>query len=436
MKIFPTLICIAFGWLMPQYSAAQSLDTILSRLISTGQYPQAQALLEANNPSADDKAFFAGRVLKSQRQYDKAIAVFRAILIRDPGYLNARRELAHTLMLDKQFEVAEYHFEQLLEIDRNPKMQAAYRRFLAVIAQNKPYGVSGMLAFAPSSNVNRGTTYSTFTDEYGNAVISEDSKAKSGIGLQFGVNGYFRKILSPRSRLTFNWSAQGVKYRDSAFDTATLRLSATYQKITEWGSWTVTPFARNTWTEEDLDPGFGEDLRYTTSSRSLGIGYGFQRKLSDRDTLSFYVSGEYRDYPLTTTQDGAFYYTTLGLDRRLRPDLSVGAGVQLERSDAAAGQLAYKGVKLTGSATKVWKNGLRTGFGVNFGKRDFDDNYFLRAYPRKDDFWGVSVSLFNPKFAWRGMAPELTCSYTRNRSNVEFFVYDVAECQISLIRNF
>ncbi len=111
-------------------------------------------------------------------------------------------------------------------------------------------------------------------------------------------------------------------------------------------------------------------------------------------------------------------------------------GTQLEHHRADDKRFAYKGVKLTGAVTKSWENGLRTSFGLNVGKRDFEDNYILRSFPRADDFWGVSASLFSPKFEFKGIAPRLSCSYTRNRSNIEFFIYNVSECRIALTRNF
>ncbi len=430
------LIAIAVIFYTTGTASAQNIDSAISRLISVGKVQEAQQLLNSTNPSVNDKIFFIGRVLKAQRQYAKAVAVFREILIRDPGYLNARRELAHTLLLAGEFEVAEFHFEKLLEIDSSPQMQPVYRRYLQLIAQNKPFGVSGSFALVPSTNVNRGSSLSEFDDGYGTAQISEDSKAQSGVGVQLGLSGYFRKTLDRKSRLTFGWSLLGQKYGDKDFDKAMARVSLTYEKNEEWGRWTVTPYLRNDWARRDIDVGSETVSEFGVSTRAVGLQFGIQKKLSPRDTLALSVNGEARDYLLADYQSGPLYNLSGSFSRRLRPDLNFSVGLSADRSLPRLEHLKYDGLKATASVGKIWKSGLQTSFGVNVGVREFAGDYIFRDYPRSDDFWGVSVSLFSPKFTIRGLAPRLTCSYTRNRSNIEFFVYDVQECQIALTRNF
>lgn len=436
MNFCRVLIAIAVIFFANGTASAQNIDSAISQLISVGKVKEAQELLNASNPSINDKVFFIGRVLKARREYAKAIAVFREILIREPGYLNARRELAHTLLLARQFEVAEFHFKQLQEVDPSPQMQQVYRRYLQVIANNKPYGISGSFAVVPSTNVNRGTSLSEFEDGFGNAQISEDSKAKSGIGLQLGLSGYFRKILDRKSRLTFNWSLLGLKYRDKDFDTAMARLSATYEKTTEWGRWSVSPYVRNDWARQDVKVEAETVSEFGTKTRSVGLQFAVQRKLSPRDTLTLSATGEARDYPVADYQNGPFYNLSASFSRRLRPDLTYTVGLSADRSLPRLDHLKYDGLKASASVGKIWSSGLQTSFGVNVGTRAFSGDYIFRDYPRSDDFWGVSVSLFSPKLVIRGLAPRLSCSYTRNRSNIEFFVYDVRECQISLTRNF
>lgn len=417
-------------------ACAQNLDSAISQLISVGQINEARQLLNTSNPSTNDKVFFIGRVLKAQRRYAEAIAVFREILLRDPGYLNARRELAHTLLLAGQFEVAEFHFKHLLEIDPSPQMQPVYRRYLQVIARNKPSGISGTFALVPSSNVNRGSALSEFDDGLGTAQISEDSKARSGVGIQLGLSGYFRKTLDRQSRLTFNWALLGLKYKDDDFDKAMARLSVAYERTTDWGRWTVTPYLRNDWARQDVEVGAETVSQFGTKTRSAGLQFAVQRKLSSRDTLTVSATGEARDYPVADYQNGPVYNVSTSFSRRVRPDLTYSIGLSADRSFPRLPHLQYDGLKASASVGKIWTSGLQTTVGVNVGTRDFNGNYIFRDYPRSDDFWGVSVSLFSPKLTIRGLAPRLTCSYTRNRSNIEFFVYDVQECQISLTRNF
>lgn len=156
----------------------------ISRLISTGQIEAARIVLEAQSPSEADRLFFEGRVLKAQRKFPEAIRVFRQVLQIDPNYINARRELAHTLLLNRDYGPAEYHFDALLQIDQNEQMRDGYRGFLNVIEQNKPVGFSGYFSLLPSTNVNRGTANTVFDTTLGQFVIDPNSQAESGVGVQ------------------------------------------------------------------------------------------------------------------------------------------------------------------------------------------------------------------------------------------------------------
>ena len=157
-------------------ASAQNADNLISRLISVGRVDDARRILESTDPGIN--------------------------------------ELAHTFLLAGELDIAEFHFRRLLDVDPEPAMHPVYRRYLAVIARNKPVGISGSMALVPSSNVNRGSSLIEFEDDFGRAVISEDSRAQSGTGLQLGLSGYVRRIIDRDSRLTFNWALLGVVYRE------------------------------------------------------------------------------------------------------------------------------------------------------------------------------------------------------------------------------
>ena len=143
---------------MCETAFAQYNDTSnISRLISTGQIEAARIALEAEDPSQADRVFFEARILKAQGRLPEAINAFRQVLQIDPNYINARRELAHTLLLNRDYGPSRFHFLQLLKIDPNDQMRNGYREFINVIDQRKPVGFSGYFSILPSTNVNRGT---------------------------------------------------------------------------------------------------------------------------------------------------------------------------------------------------------------------------------------------------------------------------------------
>lgn len=83
-------------------------------MIANGRTHEAFALLLTTDPSVEDLMLFQGRVLKADEQFASAISIFRKILEGEPRYINARRELAHTLLLNQELEASEFHFRELL----------------------------------------------------------------------------------------------------------------------------------------------------------------------------------------------------------------------------------------------------------------------------------------------------------------------------------
>ncbi|RZO39217.1 MAG: tetratricopeptide repeat protein, partial [Rhodobacteraceae bacterium] len=120
---FGLILGLIVGFSTASLGLAENLrDNDISRLLTFGQVDAARELLEASDPSPADRLFFDARLLKSQAKFTAAIALFRQVLQLEPNRMNARRELAHTLLLNRDFGPAEFHFNQLLRIDENPKM--------------------------------------------------------------------------------------------------------------------------------------------------------------------------------------------------------------------------------------------------------------------------------------------------------------------------
>ena len=399
-------------------------DAGISRLITSGQIDAAQRALEAQNPTEVDRLFFAGRILKAQGRFPEAIQLFREVMRRDPDHLNARRELAHTLMLNRDYGPAEYHFDALLRIDGNEAMRAGYRSFLKAIEENKPFGISGFVSVLPSTNINRGTTNTTLDTSLGEFVIDPNSRAESGIGLSFGLSGYLRRVASPVSRVMLQWSLSGARYEEDRFDYSVGTIGVSYDRLTRWGRWFVNPFFRNVWREDDAD------------HQAAGLRFGVTRRLSDRNQLGFFGSHEYRDYSNLGYQDGSYNTASLRFDRQLSPSVTVGGGVGYEAANPEAEHLQYNAHPVFANLAKSWEGGLQTTFGVWYGRRDFVGDYPLTTEPRVDRAYRLSVGVQHSGIDMRGFTPHLYCSHAINHSNVAFYDFVASECQFSLTRNF
>ena len=278
----------------------------------------------------------------------------------DPNHINAQRELAHTLMLHERYEIAERHFEALLKIDQNEHMRDDYRAFLRRIDQNKPRRISGHFSFLPSTNVNRGTTHSVFDTTRGLFVINPESQAESGIGIQFGLSGHFRRLVNPQSRISLNWGITEKQYEQEVFNSSTKSVAISYEKLTNKGDWFISPYHRITRRKDDGD------------NDATGLHWGLSRRLDLKNQLIFSVKHEYiHFFNNRSYKDGPFSAFSASLNHQVNPGFAISGGVGFEQSGPEASHLQYDAHKLFSSLVKKWKGGLQTKFGVELGKRNF-----------------------------------------------------------------
>ncbi len=402
-------------------------DSLISQLVSQGQFATAQEVLEAGDPTELDNMFFVARVLKATGRSEDAIALFVEILTRDPNYINARRELAHSLLAARKFNAAQTQLGILQRIDSNPQMLAGYQQMQGLIDQNRPIGISGVFALLPSSNINKGTSNTVFDTVLGTLVIDSTSQPVSGVGLQVGVSGYFRKIINAQSNISLKWSLSGNFYEDPTLSSVTGELSLPYSRRMANGGYTIAPYYRTSWDENGL------------SQQATGLQFSADRRLSAQNRLALSLTYEERDFPTAAYQNGRFSSESLSFTRQISPSLSYQFGAAFEQSApfaSSSAHLAYNGSKVFVSINKAWQGGLRTGLGLEAGYRNFVGDYPLTTAPRYDEFYGVNATLSHARVQIAGFVPSLRCGYTFNTSNVAFFDFEVVDCTLGITKEF
>lgn len=403
-------------------------DTEISRLINQGKIAAAAAILESSNPSAVDRLFFNGRLFKAQGRLDEAIATFREVLRQDPGHLNAEFELALSLMDSQAYDAAEFHFERLVRIDRREDMRDSYYRILDVIDRNKPFGINGSFSLLPSTNVNRGSAKTVFDTRVGRFVIDPDSRRKSGVGVQAGIDGYLRKRLDPQNRLILDWSLIGAKYRDKSFDSVTLNLAPSYEHIIPQSRRRITPYMRYRWSGNDDD------------NIAIGLQLSMLYNFDNRNTLGMSAAQEYVIYSHLENLNGFNTRLRFSLQHQYDRDLSIWGGIGGDVARPRSGHNQYNGASIFIGAEKAWKGfwsgGLHTTLSPTIGKRRYEENFPLTDRPREDSYYRVAASLYHTRLNFFGITPKLSCFYTLNRSNISFYDYEVFECVTALTSKF
>ncbi len=406
----------------------------ITDLLNRGQLKSAAELLEKSNPTQSDIMFFNARVLKIRGQHSEAIALFRRILQENPNYINARRELAHTLLLDKQYGPSEFHFKALLKVDSNSQMRMGYQNFLNTIHRSQPIGFSGNFSLLPSTNINRGSSHKKTNSEFlGNedGDIDDVSRANSGIGARIGVSGFARYLTGTRSRVSLDFGVSETIYTNSLYNSTFGFAAVGFDQVTSSGRWGITPYLR--YTQRNDHPITTE---IEGDNRALGASFYHTSRLGNRSDLTFRMTRERRHHFTKDYLNGGYSSAALSFGRKISPSLRVDSTLKLESSTPQSEQSQYQGQSLKFALTKSWKGGLSTNGSLEVGQRDFIGVFLGRPEPRDDKYFTLGIGVQNSSISVLGFAPRLQCSHTQNYSNVNFFDYEVSECNFSITRNF
>ena len=423
-------ICVIAGLTLAVLSATSlraeaPSDGDVVNMIAAGRTHEAHALLLTLDPSAEALMLFEGRVLKADGRFADAIVVFRKILEGEPGYINARRELAHTLLLNHELEASEFHFRELIRSDTDAPLREGYWRFLQVIENARPSGLRTQFALLPSTNVNRGSSRTVFDPGIPNIPpLRITNQGEAGVGVLLGLSGFYRQSLGDQSGWSLDWGLQGRKYRDEIYDSATASLRLGVHHRQNQTHWSFGTFARQIWRKDEDD------------NVTIGLDAAVERYVSDRH--SFFVNAvvEERQYPHSAGSDASFYSSQEGLRFTPAADKQLTFGARFDANRPDTRHQGYDGHALFGRASKSWSGGIKTDIGLEIGSRDYRADFPLTADQRDDDYYRIDATLLTPRWSIYGFTPTTSCAYTRNYSTIAFYDYDVAECQMRFVRRY
>lgn len=135
----------------------------------------------------------------AKEHFDLAVSSLRGMLVKDPGRLRVRLELARALfargncvqppsnlfthLLGDDCWAAEQHFLRVLGADVPPTVVMNVRRFIQVCRARKRASGSLSLALAPDTNVNTSTSAQTVNIFGLPFQLNDEARATSGIGV-------------------------------------------------------------------------------------------------------------------------------------------------------------------------------------------------------------------------------------------------------------
>ncbi|HWL03435.1 MAG TPA: porin family protein [Xanthobacteraceae bacterium] len=385
-----------------------------ARRLASVEYDTASGFIRAR--------FLLGMAYRRMAQPQRAVPIFREILAAHPGFPRVRLELAQALAEAGEYESARFHIQHVIAAGVDDTVEGRLRAMDRSLLAMRPWQFSAHVSVAPSTNINSGTSATSFT--VGGLPFVPANRQKSGVGLRYGADlGYRHELGGPLSLLFAGGFAQ-TDHQHVVYDhtygyvsagpqislrTGRVGLDFSYGRSLEGGRLAVSTFGATAYTRVALTPQTRIDL-------SVGV-------FEDTHDFRPYYNGH-----------------RLSLQGKLDRFLSSTSFVRLiagyGRTSTEA--LHFRSNAFTGGLG--WYNEFRWGL-TGYAEVTYRHAPFVHVFPglnapRLDR--GVVGRLVITKRdldLW-GFAPQVELSLARTWSNMPLYAYDNRTVNMRLIKDF
>jgi hypothetical protein len=404
------------------------------KLIGLHRYDEAKPLIRALEMAPGYKLqtrFLTGYIAAEQGDFAAAADQYKAILADDPGQTRVRLELAKAMLAlgkpqsaDKQFRLAGQ------DRDIPPELAKSIRGVRAVIRQQRAWRLDVDFGLAPDSNINNATAVDQVTVNLGGyslpLTLDENARARSGTGQTATLSAGLRLPAGKDMAMLIDLDGSGANYAGVRYDDYLVQLAAGPEfLLSQKTSVSIEAVGAERW--------YGGSL----ATRQFGAKAGGQTLLSMTDRAGIQIDARRTDARFDHGYDGwqvGLYGT---YEHAMSKTLLVSAGL-FGRRDWLT-EPAYSNTEL----------GTNFGFGgelahgINFSvsgslsRATYDAAMGLfSAVPRRDWRGSVRGTLGDRSIRVFGFSPELSLTYARTKSNIDFFSTDRVRFRVALARYF
>ena len=149
---------------------------------------------------------------------DEAVGAFHAMLVKEPGLVRVRLELARAFFLKGEDALARRHFEHVLAGKPPAGVVLNVNRFLAQMRARKRWSTYVGFALAPDTNIGGGSDERTIY--IGGLPFQRDADelTTSGVGISVWGGGEYQYPLGERLRLRAGGDVSRREYKGGEFD--------------------------------------------------------------------------------------------------------------------------------------------------------------------------------------------------------------------------
>ena len=378
-------------------------------------------------------AMRAGNEEERDAKLDEAIAAFHAILVRRPGQVRVRLELARAFFFKEEDSLARQHFESVLASNPPPPVVANIQRFLNLMRQRRAWTAHFGMAMVPDSNVNAASTERTvFLDTpFGRLPFRLDNREppKSGIGLSVWGGGEYQYKLDPRWRIRAGLNASRREYRESEFD----RTNLSAHIGPRWLVGRVTELSLLATAGKEW---LGGDPR----TDRHGLRLETVHRPDPRLRLNGSLDWSERDCRSCDWLDGPIYTVSAGSSWALMPVLRANFGASWQRVDADVEAWRSTAFATYVGATVALPWGFTVGTRATIRRTEYDGTGFAHRtdnrQPRADLDRTLTASVFNRAITVAGFSPRVAVHSHKRTTNAQALGYDRLSGELSFVRQF
>ena len=359
---------------------------------------------------------------------DQAIAALHAMLVRAPGLVRVRLELARAFFLKGENDLAQRHFEQVLAGSVPLPVAVNVQTFLNQIRARKRWSVNLGFALAPDSNI--GGTSDERTIYIFDLPFERDVEdlTTSGIGVAVWGGAEYQVPLDDSLRLRAGAQAARREYEQSRFDQFFLATHVGPRWLIDRDTEaSLLASARQRWVGTVKD------------NHALGGRVEMSHRVSRSVRVNGRASWHGRRYRTQTRLDGPVWNASLSGIWVVTPTV---------RADVSTGYARERPSRIPQRNRSRWLGAgisviLPLGFTVGGGGEVRWTNYESGWFPfvpdgsaRRDRTRSLRASVHNRAVTVLGFSPELVLVEEERKSTAQLHDYERTRGELRFVRQF
>ena len=380
----------------------------------------------AQDADADVRAearYRKGLMLADIQRFEDAAMAFRAVLNEKPDAIAARLELARMLAALGRENEARRELRQAQAAGIPADAAPMVEQFAAAIRSPQRFGGSVEWSLAPDSNINRATQSRTLDTIIAPLTLSEDARAKSGLGVRTAGQAFAKLPVTPGLALVPRVAGLANLYDETRFND----VSASALLGVEWRG-----------RKSRVSPSIGETRRWFGGepyARTRTVAVDWVRAVNARSQLIVSLSAGEARYDQNSLQDGHLYDGAVSYE--FATSIVSGISVALSTTRQSAWDPGYA-TWAAGATVGAWRE-MR--WGTIFGSAGLrrtvgDERLFL--FPERREEWLVTAKAGATLRALPVMklAPVVRVTFEDNDSTVGIYDYSRLAMEVGFTRAF